>query len=537
MAYLRYLDADGRIQTRALDTEHFVIGRAETCQLFFNSDMVSREHARIDVEAGGRYRIRDLDSRNRTYLNGELINETLLMPGSVIRIGDFILEFVDDSVGPERIELDFLTADRTEPPDCEWLKIKTPLSLTIQQIEQLAQLLGEQALTARAEDVADTALGQVLLDVQAERGLVAIRGESKTSLRPIAHRGFKRVAGGTITPVSQSFLFAPVLQQVAGRYPKTASQLNPKSGFAATGVAAPLTSRGEVIGVLYVDRVGSKKPFPTTTLAYAASAGAVIGSTLTDAVTKLARSASREGAAWLSTVRRLQTSLTIPLAAGDGFDAAMKRFSGRLQCGDFALGIPLDEQRCAVLVLDGGGHGVNGIAQSAAMQMAVQAALTVSDDTLSDPTGMFNAMNRWIGASGARQIIPCTFVGIDMAAGRLMYINAGGMPPILMVAPARLVTLDQSSLVLGVDPDYMYQGTRVDLPEAFRLICHTDGLTEATSTAGQAFGDERLHETLLGRTTFGTAEEVVDAIASAWSTHLTGAQAADDALILAVGRG
>ena len=33
MPYLRYIDDTGRIQTKTLDTEHFIIGRAATCQL------------------------------------------------------------------------------------------------------------------------------------------------------------------------------------------------------------------------------------------------------------------------------------------------------------------------------------------------------------------------------------------------------------------------------------------------------------------------------------------------------------------------
>ncbi len=67
MAFLRYLDDTEQIQTKVLDTERFVIGRAPTCQLTFDSDMISREHVRIDLEADGRYRIHDLGSRNKTY--------------------------------------------------------------------------------------------------------------------------------------------------------------------------------------------------------------------------------------------------------------------------------------------------------------------------------------------------------------------------------------------------------------------------------------------------------------------------------------
>ncbi|MCH8828700.1 MAG: SpoIIE family protein phosphatase, partial [Planctomycetes bacterium] len=132
---------------------------------------------------------------------------------------------------------------------------------------------------------------------------------------------------------------------------------------------------------------------------------------------------------------------------------------------------------------------------------------------------------------------PFAFVGIDMSSGKLAYINAGGKPPLLMVAPGRLVTLDQVSLVVGVDVDYIYQTTHVDLPEAFRVVCCTDGLTEATSAAGEALGDQRLHETLLERDSFTSASDVIAAISSAWTAHMAAAQPEDDALALVVARG
>jgi len=199
--------------------------------------------------------------------------------------------------------------------------------------------------------------------------------------------------------------------------------------------------------------------------------------------------------------------------------------------------IHIDEQRCAGLVVDGGGHGVYGLLQATAIRAGVRASLAISDEALMDPALLFNELNEAVSSSPTRQVLPCTFVGIDMSAGKMVYINAGGMPPLLMVAPGRLVTLDQPSLVLGVDPDYIYEATRVDVPEAFRVICHTDGLTEATSTAGEPLGDRRLHETFLQRNAFAKATDVLARVGSAWSTHLAGAQPDDDALVLVLGRG
>jgi len=537
MAYLRYLDDSGRLQTKVLDSEHFVIGPASTCHLPLDSEKISREHLRIDLESDGRYRAHDLGSRNKTYVNGELITETLLTSGSVIRLGNRVVEFVDDASRPEGIDLEFLTPDRTEPPDCEWIKTKASLSLTHSQIEQLSQLVSDQPLAARAEDIADAALGQIILDLEAERGLIALRGERGTELRPLAHRALKRPAGRSMTPVSESFVMASLLQRVAGRYPKTSGQLNIKLGYAATGLVAPLTDRGEIIGVLYLDCPSGKKPFSRAALQYCAAAGAHVGALVGESSRKLTQFAGREGASWMSTVRRVQASLTCPVTSSEAFDVAMKCHPGRFRCGDFGTVVHLDEQRCAIVLIDGGGHGITGIAHSSAIRTAVAAALAVSVNAVTDPAAMFNAINRLASSSGARQVLPCVYVGIDMSSGRLAYINAGGMPPLMMAGPRRLVTLDQTSLVLGVDREYVYEPTQIDLPTAFRVVCHTDGLTEAVNAAGQPFGTERLHEMLLEPETFASAPEILTAIGTAWATHLAAAQAADDTTILVVGCG
>lgn len=537
MAHIRYLDDTGRLQIKNVDTDQFVIGRGADCQIVLDDDTISREHLRIDIGPDGRFRVRDLGSRNKTYVNGELIAETLLTGGDIVRVGDRVVEFVDDSNLQERIELDFIVPDRTEPPDCDWVKLKQPLSLTLPQLEQLSLLWSDQAMMARPEDIADAALAQIILDLQGERGMIALRGEDKTELRPLAHRALRKPASGALKPVSQSFILAPVLQSVAGRYPRAASKLSAIKDYAATAVVAPLTFKGDVVGVLYVDRPTTKKPFPATALQYALASGAQVGAMLGEASRRLVRSAAREGVAWMTTLRRVQSSLTYPTMASDTFDVAMRCYPGRARCGDFGDVIHLDEQRCCCVVTDGGGRGITGIVQASAIRAGVRAALAVSDDALMDPSMMFNELNDMVAASPTRQVLPCMFVGIDMAAGKLIYINGGGMPPLLMVAPGRLVTLDQPSLVLGIDPDYMYEATRVDLPEVFRVVCHTDGLLEATGVGGEPLGEQRLHEALLDRNAFAGVGEVLAKIGQTWSSHLSGAQPDDDALVFVIGRG
>ena len=58
---------------------------------------ISREHCEI-VAADGGHTVRDLDSRNGTYLNGQRITApTPLADGAVIQLGDFALVFRQDA--------------------------------------------------------------------------------------------------------------------------------------------------------------------------------------------------------------------------------------------------------------------------------------------------------------------------------------------------------------------------------------------------------------------------------------------------------
>lgn len=69
----------------------FLIGRAEDCQLRPRSDLVSRQHCAILVEEGF-VAVRDFDSSNGTYVNGERIKgERPLKTGDRLQVGQ--LEF------------------------------------------------------------------------------------------------------------------------------------------------------------------------------------------------------------------------------------------------------------------------------------------------------------------------------------------------------------------------------------------------------------------------------------------------------------
>jgi pSer/pThr/pTyr-binding forkhead associated (FHA) protein len=81
----------------------FLIGRMPTSDLLLEDRSVSSEHAAIEFvdksTAGGgkEYYIRDLDSKNSTYVNGVKATHQKLNDKDIIRIGTNKLQFVDES--------------------------------------------------------------------------------------------------------------------------------------------------------------------------------------------------------------------------------------------------------------------------------------------------------------------------------------------------------------------------------------------------------------------------------------------------------
>jgi pSer/pThr/pTyr-binding forkhead associated (FHA) protein len=70
-----------------------VIGRRHSCDLCIPLMSVSRRHCQLNYDDGV-LKIRDLDSRNGTYLNGKRINEAVIQTGDSIKIGPltFVLQ-------------------------------------------------------------------------------------------------------------------------------------------------------------------------------------------------------------------------------------------------------------------------------------------------------------------------------------------------------------------------------------------------------------------------------------------------------------
>lgn len=71
------------------------LGRDPSCSVFLNDMTVSRKHATIDFTniASGFATIEDLGSLNGTWVNGAIVNNSVLKDGATIQIGTFRMIF------------------------------------------------------------------------------------------------------------------------------------------------------------------------------------------------------------------------------------------------------------------------------------------------------------------------------------------------------------------------------------------------------------------------------------------------------------
>jgi sigma-B regulation protein RsbU (phosphoserine phosphatase) len=104
-------------------------------------------------------------------------------------------------------------------------------------------------------------------------------------------------------------------------------------------------------------------------------------------------------------------------------------------------------------------------------------------------------INRLVHQTTAGERFITAFYGlIDPHSKRMVYVNAGHDPPLLLKADGSRQLLDQGGIPLGVYADTEYTEFAVDLERGDILVLYTDGVTEAKNTRDELFGLGRLEQ-------------------------------------------
>lgn len=95
-------DSEAGVRFR-IDKPHFTIGRSPDNDICLDDELVSKQHAQIEVipqeqaELTFDYYLQDQDSTNHCFVNDEQVKLKKLLHGDVIRIGKNNFRFIDDA--------------------------------------------------------------------------------------------------------------------------------------------------------------------------------------------------------------------------------------------------------------------------------------------------------------------------------------------------------------------------------------------------------------------------------------------------------
>lgn len=197
--------------------------------------------------------------------------------------------------------------------------------------------------------------------------------------------------------------------------------------------------------------------------------------------------------------------------------------------GDFYDAFVTDTNGIAVLIGDVSGKGIPAALLMGVIHGAVRSAAWQTSAASHEAES--RKLNRLLceHSSGNRfaSMFWCVY---DQPLHSLRYINAGHCPPFLISRRDGTLTtsrLDRGGPVLGLLPQAQYEATTVAIAPGDLLVMYSDGLVEATNTAGQEFGDERVLE-ILHRHFDQTPFQIRDALMSSLTAFASIAVPHDD---------
>ncbi|MBX3395309.1 MAG: SpoIIE family protein phosphatase [Phycisphaerae bacterium] len=160
--------------------------------------------------------------------------------------------------------------------------------------------------------------------------------------------------------------------------------------------------------------------------------------------------------------------------------------------GDFYDFIEFPHGEVGVVIADVVGKGV----PASLMMASARATLRSAAKRVATPSEAVREVNLRLWEDSVLSEFVTAFFGLLSADGRsIRYCNAGH-EPLLLLRHGDVIPLEKGGLVLGLDPDAEYEFAEESLLPEDLLVLVTDGLVEAMSYDGEAYGRERLFSSI-----------------------------------------
>lgn len=560
MPYFETITGPSMGQRITLTRDQYVLGRHPECDIVLEDSSVSRQHAKaIKVPAG--YAIEDMNSRNKTIVNGIIIQErTPLHNGDMVRICNIELAYYDD-IQPSDIKvpvkderssgMGIIFVDDEEEEDGSYvqtvkldarsgsqfgIQLTASAEMKLSAILEIMQSLGK---TVELDRVLPKVLDSLFtIFIQADRGFIILKDETGalaprwTKTRRPDQEELIRVSRTVLREVMQT-KEAIISLDASSDQRFDGSQSMADFRIRSMIIAPLLNSEGEPIGAIQIDSLQQKGGFEQKDLeiliAVANQAGIAIENAQLHERVVEQKLVEQD----LELAKQVQLAFLpkeLPKVPGYSF---FKYYNPAQQIGgDYFDFLELDGNRLAVILADVVGHGV-----AAAMFMAKLSAETrFAFGSIVDPRKAMAHLNDRITALEAERFITMTAMILDKATHRATIVIAGHMPPIKFDKDGG-ITEPGSEIggpPLGIMSDIEFDSCETELLLGESLTLYTDGIFEAPNAEGQQYSIARVREAI--ENAKGNVQKAGDQVIAEVLQHIVGCEQEDDMCLVIMGR-
>jgi serine phosphatase RsbU (regulator of sigma subunit) len=198
--------------------------------------------------------------------------------------------------------------------------------------------------------------------------------------------------------------------------------------------------------------------------------------------------------------------------------------------GDFYHFVAEGNGRLVVVIADVSGHGLPaGIVMASA-----EASLSALAATGADTKAILETLDEEIRKmTDSRTFVTLAHTRLVLPERRVEFTNAGHLYPYRVTLDGTVTTIENPARPLGLGLPVTFRTVSTPLASGDLWVFLSDGIVEATNSAGDEFGFERL-EKLFAAGAGGTAEAAKERILAAWHAFTGREEPEDDRTLIVV---
>lgn len=546
------------------------IGRSVPSGLQIVDRRMSRHHAEISLE-DGHYYLRDMGSKNGTQHNGRTVDVPVrLRHGDLIGVGDTTLVFEDEPVSfsptataelPPSRKHDSTTSYRLVEENL-WgstqgelragtgssgaVALASPEPRQVKDSSSRLEIILQVTEAIRSTLALEQLLEQIMEIVNnvfhPDSSYLLLLNASTGELIPkvIKNRGALTPEAQAEVRISSSIVERCIRQRVsllvsdAAQDDRFAAQHSVIINRIRTAMVAPLISKDETLGVIYVDTRTRIVPYAPEELELLTGIANQAALALVNARLHEQIVAQHKMAREMEIARAIQMNLLPKVYPDlDGYEISAMSLPAKQVGGDYYDFIQLPDGRHALAVADVSGKGVPAAILTATTRSYLQSETRHPSHSVAETAA---AISRMVHRDVTNDMyVTMALAYLDPPSGQIEYVNAGHTHPIIVDPRGEMRFLKTGGLFLGIMPDTEYESGTAQIGPGEVLLLQTDGVVDIQDSKGVVFGADRLYD-LLRRTRHLHAEEIRNHIYNACLSHRGDADQFDDFTLIVLKR-